>query len=509
MEHNTTQLFANRRFTTGDIDPRLFGSFVEHMGRTVYTGIYEPGHPRADGDGLREDVLALVREMGVTTVRYPGGNYVSCYHWEDSVGPVEQRPRRLELAWQQVESNAFGLAEFMRWAEKAGVEPILAVNLGTRGIEEAAAFVEYCNHPGGSHYSELRRTHGNDAPFAVKTWCLGNEMDGDWQIGHKTAAEYGRLAEEAAKAMRRVDPGLELVSCGSSKSDMASHPAWDLETLEHTYNQADVIAVHQYYGGQEMGTPGFLAQSLDFERYLATIRAVCDVVKAKKRSDKTLMISVDEWGVWNNADADLGDIEPFWREKPAFSEQIYTMEDTLLFASMLMAMVRNADRVKIACQSLLTNISACIMTKPGGEAWVQPIYYPFAHMANHARGTVLSARQQGPAYACAEFASVPYLDTLLVHNHAQNEVVLFAVNRSETEALPLQVALEGFETEGIAEQLSMTAPDKHSTNKQDHSCIQPKPAAGATLDAGILIASLPAFSWNMVRVRCKSQDGKE
>ena len=500
MNH-LTSLWCDSAFDVGEIDRRLFGSFIEHMGRTVYGGIYEPDHPTADENGFRTDVLKLVREMGVSVVRYPGGNYISSYRWEDTVGPVQARPTRLELAWQQVETNEFGLSEFMKWAKKAGVEPMLAVNLGTRGLEEAAAFMEYCCHDAGSYYSELRRAHGDEAPYPVHTWCLGNEMDGTWQIGQKTSEEYGRLAAETAKVMRRICPDAELVSCGSSKSDMASYPQWDLETLRHTYEAVDLIALHQYYGGQEMGTARFLAQALDMDRYLDTIECVCDVVKAQKRSDKTLMISVDEWGVWNNSDKEIGDLAPHWRKGPAFSEQIYTMEDTLLFAGMMLSLLRHADRVKIACQSLLTNISACIMTKKGGEAWVQPIYYPFAQLARYARGRVLNIRQSGPVYACEEFADVPFLDSVVVENREQQELVLFAVNRSETQALPVCLHAHGYRLERVLEQTVLTADEKHATNKQEHDRIVPRAAGDAAVSDNVLRGSLPAFSWNVIRVQ--------
>ena len=216
----TAKITIDPNFRIGEVDPRLYGSFIEHLGRAVYGGIYEPEHPTADDMGFRQDVLDLVRELGVPIIRYPGGNFVSGYDWEDGVGPVEERPRRLDLAWKTVETNRVGTNEFAAWAKRAGAEPMIAVNLGTRGTDAARNLVEYCNHPGGSYWSDLRRSHGAEEPHAVGVWCLGNEMDGPWQIGHKTAAEYGRLAVETAKAMKWVDPSIELVACGSSKAAM-------------------------------------------------------------------------------------------------------------------------------------------------------------------------------------------------------------------------------------------------------------------------------------------------
>ena len=210
------RVLVDREFVIGEAGPRLYGSFVEHMARCVYGGIYEPDHENADSMGFRTDVIDLVRDLKVPIIRYPGGNFVSGYNWEDGVGPVDERPRRLELAWHTVEPNLVGTNEFVEWAKRVGAEVMLAVNLGTRGIEAAASLVEYCNHSGGSYYSDLRRSHGYPDPHDIKVWCLGNELDGHWQIGHKTADEYGRLACETAKVMKWVDPSIELVVCGSS-----------------------------------------------------------------------------------------------------------------------------------------------------------------------------------------------------------------------------------------------------------------------------------------------------
>lgn len=292
------RIVINKDYKLGTIDDRIYGSFVEHMGRVVYSGIYEPGHPEADEDGFRKDVLAAVKEAGITNIRYPGGNFVSCYHWEDGIGKKEERPRRLELAWRAIETNEFGTDEFMKWCEKAGTEPLLAVNLGTKGLEDAVHYLEYCNFPGGTSYSDRRIENGRVEPYNVRMWCLGNEMDGHWQLGHKSASEYGRLARETAKAMKLIDPDIELVSCGSSLNTMATFPQWEEDSLEETYEYVDYISLHQYFDGHEKTTEEFLAQADAMDEYIKIVIAACDFIKAKKRSDKTLNISFDEWGVW-------------------------------------------------------------------------------------------------------------------------------------------------------------------------------------------------------------------
>lgn len=500
-----TEIIVNKSYKKAEIDEHIYSSFVEHMGRVIYSGIYEPGHPKADEDGMRADVLELVKNMGVTGIRYPGGNFVSCYDWRDGVGPVKERPHRLEIAWRAIETNEFGTNEFIKWADKAGVEPIFAVNLGTKGIENAVSFVEYCNIEGGTLYSDLRKKHGVEKPYGIRTWCLGNEMDGDWQIGHKTAEEYGRLAQETAKAMKQVDPQIKLVSCGSSKSDMLTYPMWEVDTLKHTYPYVDYISLHQYYGGQELGTKAFLAQSLDMEDYICTVAAACDYVKAMKRSDKMLYISFDEWGVWSMPDTEVAasvDEQP-WQIAPHLSEQIYSMEDALLFGSMMLNFLKHADRVKIACQSLLTNISAAIMTEKGAEAWVQPIYYPFAQMAHHGKGVVLRDIAEGPSYEINGRA-VPYVDEAIVYDEDAGEVVLFAVNRCEEESAQVILQLQAFGTLSLIEHSATFCEDKKATNAQNHDLIKPRNMEDSRIQEDTLIAELPPLSWNMLRIKCES-----
>ena len=272
----------------GALDRRLFGSFVEHMGRCVYTGIYEPDHPTADEHGFRADVEALVRELGVTLVRYPGGNFVSGYRWEDGVGPRERRPRRLDLAWRSIESNEVGTDECLPWAERNGLSPMMAVNLGTRGIQAAADLVEYCNLPGGTHWSDLRRGHGREAPYDVRLWCLGNEMDGPWQVGHTTATEYGRKAAAAGQAMKLVDPTIELVACGSSNHTMPTFGYWESEVLEHAWDVVDHISMHAYYEELDGDRRSFLASGADMDAFIEGVVATVDAVAARTHSRRTV-----------------------------------------------------------------------------------------------------------------------------------------------------------------------------------------------------------------------------
>ncbi len=496
-------IIVNRDYKKGEIDKRIYGSFIEHMGRVVYSGVYEPTHPTADEDGFRRDVMDKVKEMGVTSIRYPGGNFVSCYDWKDGVGPVEARPRRLEIAWRSIETNQFGTNEFMRWANKAGVLPIFAVNLGTKGIENAVSLVEYCNIPQGTLYSDLRREHGVEQPYHIPIWCLGNEMDGDWQIGHKTAEEYGRLAQETAKAMKQVDSNIQLVSCGSSKSDMLTYPEWEATTLNYTYDYVDYISLHQYYDGQDKGTGYFLSQAMDMERYIQTVIGTCDYVKAKKRSKKTMYISFDEWGVWSMPDKEvLSQVNNApWQVAPHLSEQIYSMEDALLFASMMMNFLKYSDRIKIACQSLLTNISAAIMTEPGAEVWVQPIFYPFSYISRYGRGVVLQDIVESETYSNEIADHIPYLDNVSVYNEEKKEIVFFAVNRNEKEKIEVDTHLQGFKIMEVIEHIELQHEDKKANNLINHHKIQPRRVDGVVVRGDRVSFCVKPLSWNMVRIR--------
>lgn len=276
------KMVVDKDFKISEIDKRIYGSFIEHLGRAVYGGIYQPGHMSADENGFRTDVMELVKELDVPIIRYPGGNFVSNFFWEDSVGEVAERPKRLELAWRSLETNEIGLNEFSKWTNAVGSEIMMAINLGTRGIADACNLLEYCNHKGGTKYSDLRIKHGVKEPHKIKTWCLGNEMDGPWQIGHKTSKEYGRLALETGKAMKLIDPDIELVSCGSSNTAMPTFPEWEASTLDHTYDVVDFVSLHQYYGNRLNDTANFLAQSDDMEHFIKTVTSTCDYIKAKK-----------------------------------------------------------------------------------------------------------------------------------------------------------------------------------------------------------------------------------
>jgi alpha-L-arabinofuranosidase len=501
MTH-TAKITLHPEYQIGEVDPRIYGSFLEHLGRAIYGGIYEPGHPTADENGFRGDVLALVKELNAPIVRYPGGNFVSGYRWEDGVGPAEARPRRLDLAWNTTESNEIGVNEFVEWCQKAGTAPMMAVNLGTRGPDAARNLVEYCNHPGGTYWSDLRKSHGAPDPHRIQLWCLGNEMDGPWQIGHKTADEYGRVALETAKVMKWVDPGLELVACGSSHRGMPSFAAWEATVLEHTYEQVDYISLHTYYGNRNNDTAGFLARSLDMDQFISSVVATCDYVRAKKRSRKVMHLSFDEWNVWHHiADWAQALARP-WQEAPPLLEEVYNFEDALLVGCMLITLLRHADRVKIACMAQLVNVIAPIMTVTGGGCWRQTIFYPCYHASRFGRGVVLDLHVRSPHYADPELGPVPYLEAVATFDPETEALTVFAVNRSQDEALTLESAGLDLKDYSVVEHISMTHDDLKASNTRDNpDRVVPRHDRGtAVIDGSQLKAALSKLSWNVIRL---------
>lgn len=493
-------MILEKDFKVGRIDNRIYGSFVEHIGRAVYGGIYEPGHPEADEAGFRKDVIRMVKELNVPIVRYPGGNFVSGYNWEDGIGPKEKRPRRMELAWMAVETNEVGTDEFAEWARRADTEVMMAVNLGTRGVDAARDLVEYCNHPGGTYWSDLRKTNGYNEPHKIKTWCLGNEMDGPWQIGHKTAEEYGRLACETAKAMKWVDSSIELVACGSSTREMKTFPEWEAAVLEHTYEHADYISLHAYYGNQKNDTGNFLAKSLDMDAFIKSVASTCDYIKAKKRSKKVINLSFDEWNVWYHAFEENSKLKP-WQVAPLFNEDIYTFEDALLVGCMMITLLKHADRVKIACLAQLVNVIAPIMTANGGGIWRQTIHYPYLHASSYGRGTVLNTVVSSPVYDSEDFSDVPFLESVAVLNDETGEVNIFAVNRDKEESLWLECELRQFVNCRVLEHIVLESGDIKARNTLEcPENVVPHNRGNTEVKYGTLNALLPKLSWNVIRL---------
>jgi alpha-N-arabinofuranosidase len=490
----TTRVVIDASRSTSAIDRRIFGSFLEHLGRAIYEGVYAPGTRLADANGFRTDVMKEIQSLGVTIVRYPGGNFVSGYHWLDGVGPRDKRPRVLDRAWNTLETNQFGTNEFITWAKQVGTEPLLGMNFGTGSAEMAAALVEYCNYPSGTKWSDLRREHGFEQPHNVKYWCLGNEMDGSWQIGHMGAREYGEKAVDAARQIRVIDPSVKLIACGSSGPFMPTYLEWDQQVLEACYDLADGISLHRYWGNtQETGAESsrYLAMNLTMDRQIEEITAVCDLVRGKRRTNKTLFLSFDEWNVWYRARS--GDaVNGHGKRAPHLLEEVYNLEDALLVGGLVNSLIRHSDRVKVACLAQLINVIAPLMTNDNGVLR-QTIYYPYAWALQHARGRALQIAPEGPTYEAgplgrptqtigitgASLGSVPYLDVVATFDQDRKMAALFILNRDLEKPRELEITWHDVTPKKVSTCQTITGNDLKAVNTFE----QPNRVVPQNLDA--------------------------
>lgn len=468
-----------------DLDRHLFGSFIEHLGRSVYGGIYEPDSKFADTNGFRKDVLEEIRTLGVPIIRYPGGNFVSGYHWLDGVGPRKNRPRVLDRAWNTLETNQFGINEYMTWCRAVGTEALIGTNFGTGSPETTLALLEYCNAEKGTKWSDLRREHGYETPHNIKYWCLGNEMDGPWQIGHMPATEYGIKARDAANQMRGLDPGVKLIACGSSHPFMPTYLEWDQQVLEQCYDEVDGISLHRYYGNDEEtrgDTHKYLAMNLDMDRQIEEIIAVCDLVRGRKRSPKTLWLSFDEWNVWYRARSGK-DVDGDRKVAPHLLEEIYNLEDALLVGGLINTLLRRANRVHVACLAQLVNVIAPIMTNEDGLVR-QTIYYPYAWALKYAHGSVLELEAEigtyevphGPgaempegfeAYRASRIGHVPYVDVAGTIDDQSKTATLFLLNRDLDKARDLEVVWHDITPSRVIDCQVLTGSDLKAVNSFD------------------------------------------
>ena len=502
----TARLVVGPASTHVEVPRRLFGTFVEHMGRSVYEGIYEPGHSAADAEGFRTDVSDLVRELGVTTVRYPGGNFVSGYRWEDGVGPREARPERLDAAWHSIETNEVGLHEFAAWADSVDLELMYAVNLGTRGVQEAADVLEYANHPFGTALSERRRANGADLPFGIRLWCLGNEVDGPWQIGHKTADEYGRLAAETARLMTFIDPTIELVAAGSSNAEMPTFGEWERTVLRHTAGLVQHISLHAYYEETDGDPESFLASASALDRYIETVAEIIDDAGCGTDSAHPVGITVDEWNVWyqtrwnevDKAAVLTGD----WPRHPRLIEDTYSVTDAVVVGSLLNSLIRHSDRVSMANLAQLVNVIAPIRCEPDGPAWRQATFFPFQRAAALATGRVVVPTVEAPSLATRKHGENPVMDAVAIVT-ADDVIRVFVTNRSLSDPAEVTMTLAAARLVATSsETLSIPAGgDRFTVNSAQAQPIGmtplPRPTVTARNHTSEVVVTLPALSWSV------------
>lgn len=502
------KIIAHKDFKISKIDKRIYSSFLEHLGRAIYEGVYEPEHRESDKNGFRTDVINLVKELKMPAVRYPGGNFVSAFNWEDSIGPRENRPTRLDLAWKSKETNEFGLNEFMQWCKKVNTDPIYTINLGTRGIDAARNIIEYCNHPHGSYWSDLRIKHGFQKPHNIKMWCLGNEMDGEWQVGHKTAHEYGRLAHETAKAMRLFDDNISLIACGSSNENMPTFPDWEREVLENTYDSVDYISLHRYWDNDDKDTSSYLSSSIGLQKYISDIESTINFVKSKKRSKKNIKICFDEYQPWYHTkytvDKDYLSNNVNWKRAYPLIEDQYNLLDCLLVATVINTFINNSHIVKIACMAQLVNVIPAISTEKNGKSWKQSVYYPLYFASLFGRGEALQLKINSPKYSTKIADDVDYIDSSAVINQENNTLSFFIVNRCETENIKLIFDLHNFSIDKIIDQQIINNQNIYITNTKDKpNNIIPKNTSAVTFKNDELIADIPPLSYLFIYLQLK------
>ncbi len=495
------RLYVDTRRTRATLDRNVFGSFLEHLGRAIYEGIYDPGSPLSDSNGYRKDVLEEIRKLNVPIVRYPGGNFVSGYNWIDGVGPAKDRPRVLDKAWNALNSNQFGTNEFLAWCKAAGTEPLLAVNLGTGTPEEAAALVEYCNVEKGTRWSDLRRKHGIAEPHRVQHWCLGNEMDGPWQIGHMPGVEYGLKAADAGRQMRYVDRNLTLVACGSSGPGMSTYLEWDRAVLEQCYPYVDAISLHRYFTNEGAETGGdsskFLALNLSMERQIAEVASVCDFVRGRLKSPKKLWLSFDEWNVWYRARSGAA-VNGNREEAPHLLEEVYNLEDALLVGGCINTLLRSADRVRIGCLAQLVNVIAPLMTNVNGLVR-QTILYPYSWALRYGRGEVLDlAIQNAAMYEVSATEKAPYLDIAGTVQADNGVVSLFVLNRDLVKPRQLELNWEDRPATKLVTSLVLTGTDlKASNDFGSPNRVVPKEGDKPVESGGRTLIELPPRSYSV------------
>jgi alpha-N-arabinofuranosidase len=495
------RIYADARRTVAPLHREVFGSFLEHLGRAIYQGIYDPQSKLSDSNGFRKDVLDEIKKLGVPIIRYPGGNFVSGYNWLDGIGPKATRPAVLDKAWNSMNSNEFGTDEFLTWCKLVGTEPLLGLNLGTGSAEQAAALVEYCNLDKGTRWSDLRRKNGTAEPYKVQKWCLGNEMDGPWQIGHMTATEYGLKAEDAARQMRYIDPSLKLIACGSSGPGMPTYLEWDREVLEQCYDYVDAISLHRYFGneGQETGgdSTKFLAMNLSMERQIEEVAAVCDMVRGHKRSPKKLWLSFDEWNVWYRERT--GDAVNGHRQSaPHLLEEVYNLEDALLVGGLINTLIRKADRVQLACLAQLVNVIAPIMTNANGLLR-QTIYYPYSWALEFARGSALELLVESPTYDVSGMGAVGFVDAAATHQADTGKIALFLLNRDLAKPHTVEIIWEG-SSPRASDAVVLTGSDLKATNTFDAPArVTPQKAEKPSSTGSRTSLELPPRSYTVVQ----------
>ena len=478
-----------------DIDPKIYGNFIEHLGRCIEGGVFEEKSPLSDADGYRRDVLEAVRKLNVTVLRWPGGNFSSNYMWKDGIGPRDQRPPRLEMAWGTVESNRFGTHEFLRYIEMLGAtEPYICANLGTGTWTDAQQWVEYCNSSEDTEMTRLRRRNGRRDPWKVTYWGLGNEMDGPWQMGHRSAEDYGKFALEAAKLMKWTDPKVKLIAAGSSNfGPTADWTGWNRTVLDYLKHHVDYLSLHRYVGNSDNDYYDFLASSLDLSDKIETAEGIIRASLSGEPRDRKIYIAFDEWNVWYRARGNS-------QRGRRILEEHYNLEDALVVATFLNAFVNHSHIVKIANMAQLVNVIAPIFTNEKG-LYLQTIYYPLQLFANNTKGKALELLVDSPRYKSKRFDGVSYLDVSAGYDNGS--LVLNVVNRHKDQPVEVDFVAEDKSFSGPFAVTEVNGPDLKSENNFDSATVRPKESS-VTAERNSLKLRLAPHSYTMLKGRLAS-----
>ncbi len=528
----SAKITVHPAFKNGDISPRLFGAFLEPIGSMVNGSMYNPKHPTADDKGFRKDFIEALKSTGLPVVRMPGGNFVSGWDWKDSIGPKEKRKTHLDPAWFQYIPNDIGHDEYLQWAERVGFEPMYTINLGTGDINDAISIVEYTNHEGGTYWSDLRREYGHEKPYGVRTWYLGNEMDGPWQIGswEKNPKGYGILAHEVSKAMKWVCPKIETVACVSSSPFLHTYPQWDIEVLQECYETVDYISLHHYHSAPAGDLGALLGGTAMFEDYIRTEISLCDFVQTKLRSPKKMMLSFDEYGSMMEPAGEIHhgrgsyqNISTFYEFNPnrtyihhdpdnwgtrTMPRESYEILQALTSASTMLLFMRHADRIKIGCMTGGLNALAASNRE---HVWRSAAYYPTTHLIKFAQGTSLlpsvdCASYDIPGYATSDFHqydthnNVPYIESAAAFDESNGKLTVFVINRNWEEDTLLELDVRGFEGYAFIEQIQLFTDELSAVNSfENPNSIVPSVRSAAEFRDGIISTTARKLSWNVFR----------
>jgi alpha-N-arabinofuranosidase len=493
-----TRVVFDSAYTIAQVDPRIFGGFLEHMGRAVYEGVYDPKSSHADENGFRRDTLGALRRLNMTAMRYPGGNFASGYHWMDGIGPKKQRPTVRELAWQSIEPNQFGTDEFMKMATMMDWTPMVTVNLGTGTPEEARNWVEYCNCPVGSRYANLRAENGSKEPYQVKLWGLGNEMDGPWQLGHVPADQYAILAQQAAKLMKDTDPNIETVACGTCSISLPTYMEWDRTVLEYIGPYADYVSLHRYVGNPKGNTADYLAVTNSIDQQIEEMDAVCRFVQARSKGKKRHYLCFDEWNVWyRNQSAEH--TNGSGKFAPPLIEEHYNLEDALVVAGFLNSFIRHADVVKIANIAQIVNVIAPILTR-GDDMLLQTIFYPFAMYSSRRDGIALLPSVSGPAHDSPSYGRVNAIDTSAILG--DGILHTFLVNRDIRETAEIEIDHGRGKLASVISAEVVSGPNAAAYNTYENpNAICSQPLQTVNISEGKASVQLPPLSVSAITFR--------